>query len=191
MTPILAAIQSRCSVGPRHLTGPALTMEELDLLAQAAAAAPDHGRVGPARLIHIPATARDALADAFARAAVEAAPDADTEILARARDRALAGPNLIALVARIEPDHATVSAQDQWLSVGAALQNVLLTAESLGLRAKMLSGNRVRSVAMRHALNLMGTEHLAGFVALGHCSDAARPRSRRNANEIMSVWPAP
>ena len=190
MTPILAAIQSRCSVGPRHLTGPALTMEELDLLAQAAAAAPDHGRLGPARLIHIPAGARDALADAFARAAVEAAPEADAETLARARDRALAGPNLIALVARIDPNHATVSAQDQWLSVGAALQNVLLTAESLGLRAKMLSGNRVRALALRLAFGLAETEHLVGFVAIGRYDDAVRPAKRRHPRDILSVWTA-
>ncbi|WP_160147820.1 hypothetical protein [Tabrizicola flagellatus] len=46
MNPVLQAIHARRSVGPRHLTGPDLTEEELAALAGAAAAAPDHGMLG-------------------------------------------------------------------------------------------------------------------------------------------------
>lgn len=59
MTDLLRQILSRRSVGPCHLTGPYLTSEELEVLASAAAAAPDHGAVCPLQLVQVPVGAAD------------------------------------------------------------------------------------------------------------------------------------
>ncbi len=147
MNPVLEAIHARRSQNPKFMTGPDLSQAELNVLAEAAAAAPDHGRLGPLRLAHI--TDRAALADAFAAAAVEADAAATPDDIAAARERAMAGPCLIAVLAHIQPDHPTVPAHEQWVAVGAGLQNLLLAVESLGLQAKMVSGRRVQSAAMR------------------------------------------
>ena len=106
MTDILGQILSRRSVGPRHLTGPDLSPEELAVLASAAAAAPDHGGLYPLQLVHVPAHQRAALAEVFANAALEADPAADAATLQSARDRAMAGPCLIAILASLTPDVA-------------------------------------------------------------------------------------
>ena len=147
MTETLEQILSRRSVGPRHLTGPDLTPAELAILATAAAAAPDHGGLCSLHLVHVPSCQRPAFAEVFATAALEADPAADAATLQSARDRALACPCLIAILASLIPDHPAVPVEEQWISVGAGLQNLLLAALSLELHAKPLSGKRMRSRA--------------------------------------------
>lgn len=188
MNPVLAAILSRRSVGPRHLIGPDLTPAELEVLAQAAAAAPDHGRLRPLSLCHIPAEHRAALAEVFAKAALEADPQADDATLTAARERALAGAALIAVIARLTPDHPTVPETEQWIAVGAGLQALLLAAESLGLRAKPLSGKRLGSQALRRAFGLDGQSHLAAFVALGRSEAPAKETPRLDPAQILTRW---
>ncbi len=187
MNPVLEAIHARRSQNPKFMTGPDLSQAELNVLAEAAAAAPDHGRLGPLRLAHI--TDRAALADAFAAAAVEADAAATPDDIAAARERAMAGPCLIAVLAHIQPDHPTVPAHEQWVAVGAGLQNLLLAVESLGLQAKMVSGRRVQSAAMRSAFGLSADENLVGFVAIGRSDAPAKPIQRRPAHEVQRDWP--
>lgn len=186
MNPVLDALHARRSHNPRALTGPDLTAAQLALLAEAAAAAPDHGRLGPLRLLHV--ANRAALADAFATAATEADPAATADDLTAARDRAMAGPCLIAVICRLQPDHPTVPVTEQWIAVGAGLQNLLLAAESLGLGAKMVSGRRVGSAALRRAFSLTGEEALVGFVTIGGKAGPSKPITRRSAQEMLAEW---
>ena len=191
MTPILAAIHARRSVSPRRLTGRALSGEELAILAEAAAAAPDHGNLGPLRLIAVAPEDRAALAEVFARAALEADPAASAEDLDRARDRALAAPTLIAIVARIADSHPAVPASEQWISAGAGLQNVLLALEALGFKGKVVSGRRVASVALRSAFGLTEGAHLVGFVTIGAFDGDPKPARRRAPESVLSMWRRP
>ncbi|CUX79991.1 nitroreductase family protein [Roseibaca calidilacus] len=188
MTDILEHILSRRSVGPRHLSGPDLTPAELAVLATAAAAAPDHGGLCPLHLVHVPSCQRAALAEVFATAALEADPAIDAATLQSARDRALVGPCLIAVLARITPDHPVIPVEEQWISVGAGLQNLLLAALSLELHAKPLSGKRMRSTALREAFHLSADTHLAAFVVLGRHNGPRTERPRRKALEILQTW---
>lgn len=187
MTPVLAAIHTRRSCNPYSMTGPDVAHDDLVLLAAAVAAAPDHGRLGPLDLVHI--KDRHALADAFAAAAIEADPASTPDQITAARDRALAGPCLIALIARLQPDHPTIPENEQWISVGAGLQNLLLAFESLGWHAKVVSGRRVQSAALRTAFGLNAARVLVGFVVAGHSDAPSKPVERRGWEELLSVWP--
>jgi nitroreductase len=187
MPEILKAMLDRSSVGPRHLTGPAPGCDELLLVAAAAAAAPDHASLGPMRLIHIADATREHLADIFAAAALEADPDADAEAIAKARERALGGPGLLAVVVDLK-QHPNVPAEEQWVCAGAALQNTLLALEDLGYRAKMLSGARVRSKALRSAFDLDESAHLLGFIAVGRHQGDVKRAARRAPEQVLSDW---
>jgi nitroreductase len=187
MPDILKALLDRSSVGPRHLTGAAPERDELLLVATAAAAAPDHASLGPFRLIHITDDTREHLAGIFAAAALEADPDADAEAIAKARERALAGPGLLAVVVDLKK-HPNVPAEEQWVCAGAALQNTLLALEDLGYRAKMLSGARVRSKALRSAFDLGESSHLLGFIAVGRRQGDVKRAARRAPERVLSDW---
>jgi len=190
MPEILKAMIERASVGPRHLNGPAPGRDELLLVAAAAAAAPDHASLGPFRLIHIADTNRKHLADIFAAAALEAAPDADAEAIAKARERALGGPGLLAVVVDLKK-HPNVPAEEQWVCAGAALQNTLLALEGFGYRAKMLSGARVRSKALRTAFALDENSYLLGFIAVGRHQGDVKRATRRKPEQVLAVWNPP
>ena len=186
---LIDTILSRQSVGPRHLGPPGPTMDDLLQIATAASAAPDHGRLGPLRLIALPMKTRPALADAFARAALEKDPNATPEAITQAQDRALAGDTLVAVIAQIIDNHPVIPAHEQWISVGAGLQNALLAATALGFGTKMVSGARVRSEALRNAFGLGRAEHLVGFIAIGTAAADPKPANRRDAVAVLSIWP--
>ena len=190
---IIDAILARRSIGPRHLVLPRPGPEDLQRLAAAAAAAPDHGRLGPLRLIHIPDDKRHALADLFMEAARAADRNASVAAIEAAGERALAGPALLAVIATIEDDHPDIPPHEQWICVGAALQNVLLSAEARGFAAKMVSGRRVRSAVLRSAFTLAEYDHLVGFVMLGtvNADAAPKPAIRRSADQVLSHWSPP
>ncbi|MAS07707.1 MAG: nitroreductase [Ahrensia sp.] len=188
MNGIVDGICARRSVSPKRLIEPGPSLVELHEMARATAAAPDHGRLGPARLVHIQNERRDALADVFAAAALEAEPKSDTARIEDARQRSRNGACLIAVIATITEDDPRVPPHEQWISVGAAIQNVLLTAESFGYRAKIVSGARVTSEAMRSAFALKQSEHLVGFIAVGSYDGEPKELPRRPVDEVLLEW---
>lgn len=97
-------------------------------------------------------------------------------------------PRGIAILARLTPEHLVVPVEEQWISFGAGLQNLLLAALALGLHAKPLSGKRMRSRALRDAFHLSADTHLAAFVALGRHSGPQTEKPRRRASELLQVW---
>ena len=183
-------IYARRSVSSKHLVAPGPTRDEMHEMARAAAAAPDHGLLGPARLVNIPDNRREPLADVFAAAALEADPQSDASRIDDARQRSQNGACLIAVIAKITEDNPRVPSHEQWISVGAAIQNVLLAAESFGYRTKIVSGARVTSRAMREAFALKEAEHLVGFIVVGSYGGGPKEKPRRSIDEVLSEWSA-
>ena len=188
MNDFVDRIYARRSVPPKHLFEPGPSFDEIVEMARAAAAAPDHGRLGPTRLVQIPNGKREALAEAFVAAALEADPQSDETRLKDTRERARNGACLLAVIATIADDHPRVPPHEQWISVGAAIQNVLLVAESFGYRTKIVSGARVTSRAMRSAFGLVSSEHLVGFIVLGSFGGKPKKTPRRSSDELLSEW---
>lgn len=170
---VIDAILARRSTAPRHLGLYGPGPEDLQSLASAAAAAPEHGRLGPLPLIHIPDGKRNAQADLFMEAARAADPNASAAVFEPAGARALSGPVFLEVIATIQNDHPDIAQYEQWISVGAALQNILLAAEALSFAAKMVSGRRVRSPVLRSAFRRAENDHLVGFVMFGTASAEA------------------
>ena len=180
-------------LGPRHLGPPGPGPEGLHIFASAAAAAPDHGRLGPLRLTHIPDDKRVALADLFIEAARAADPNVPAAVIEAAGGRALSGPVLVAVIATVQNNDPDIAPHKQWISVGAALQNAPLAAQALGLACKMVNGRRVRSPVLRSAFRLAENVNLVGFVMFGTAGaeTAAKPALRRSVNQILSDWRPP
>lgn len=177
---LLQLIRNRRSVSPRKLSAPGPSDEQLSQMAAIVAAVPDHGRLRPARLVHI--EDRRALADLFVAAAKELDPAADEAALARERERAGHAPCLLALLVRIDETNPTVPPHEQWISAGAGLQNILLFAEALGFRAKILSGRKTTTGSLRAAFDLDQSEFLVGFIAIGSdLSEVCAPGSGEDA----------
>ncbi|MFN3744065.1 MAG: nitroreductase [Hyphomicrobiaceae bacterium] len=183
----LDLILARRSVSPRFLVAPTPTAGELELMLRAAAAAPDHKNLKPYRFILIPPERRGDLAAAFREAKAERDPGAPPAEIERAGEKAYRGAMLLAVVLRIVRDHPRVSASDQMLAAGAAIENLLLAASALGYAGCLRSGHSATSRRVRLALGLANEEELAAFLMLGTPSKAPPPREDASA-ALLSVW---
>lgn len=177
----VAAIARRFSVGPKHLAAPGPDAVALQRAAEAAARAPDHEQLRPWRLLVVPAERRAELAELFARDALARGTDPQ-----RARERALGGPVLVALVARIEDGRADVPAHEQWMAAGGALANFLSALHLMGFAGKALSGSAVEGAAVRAALEGPG-ERLVCWIALGTPTRSAHPR-KPESGDAPARW---
>lgn len=185
-SPVLAAIHRRRSVSPHRLVAPAPGPGDIVRLTEAALAAADHGLLRPWRLLS-PEPGR--LADLFERALVAREPDAPGERRQHEREKALNAPTQLVLIARIDGSHPAIPAHEQWIAVGAALQNLLLAAEAVGFGAKILSGERAGDPVVREGLDLAPGEVLVGFIALGTIGNAPRERGPVDVRSVLAAWP--
>ncbi len=187
-TIILEAINSRHSVSPKRLRDPGPGEEQLMQIVAAAAAAPDHGRMRPFRIIRFPNETREALADVFETALLERLPDADCMSRGRAREKAARAPVLLGLVLRLREAEELPHKDDQIAAAGASLQNMLLAAHAMGFGARALSGKAVRTEAFRKALGLADNEAFLCFVPIGTPTKAPHKSERPDPENLLSDW---
>lgn len=184
---VLAALLARRTVRPRRLTSPGPSGTALEQIIAAGYHGIDHGKLRPWRLLLI--EDRELLADAFEAAERESTADTNPSALAKARERALAGPVVLTLVVRLVPNHPEAPEHEQWMAVGAAVQQMLLAAEALGFAGSMLSGRKTRSQALRTAFDLDEQERLVGFLAFGTAAVPPPPRPASLDRPALTRWP--
>ena len=157
-------------------------------MVSAALAAPDLGAVRPWRFISIDQTARDELTEIIAKAKARRGSNGGGG--ASESKRAYAGhvPAQIAIIARLDPEHEDVPILQQHISVGAAIQNMLLSADILGYGTTILSGNEMRDPDVIKALNVAWNEKLVAFVCIGTCPRPAKPKRRLKVGDYLTVW---
>jgi nitroreductase len=143
-----------------------VTGEQLNSLLSAAVRAPDHGQLGPWRFTVLEGPSRAILGNAMAAALREKTPDADPEALARESSKAWRSPLLIVVSAAIQV-HPKVPEVEQLVAVGAAIQNLWLAAETLGLGVAWKTGSHAYHSGVKAALGLAPDEHIMGFVHVG------------------------
>ena len=182
------ALLTRRSVSPKRLVAPGPDVQTLDLLLQAALAAPDHGGLRPWRVIEFRAGQRSELAALFEQEKLRRDPLATKVDLLRARDHALMPPVLLAFV--VTPYSRTkIPLREQWLSAGAALGNLLNAAHQVGYGAIVLSGERCFDPQLTGALGVKAEEQLVGFVSIGTVAKAPPDAHRPLAQTVWSCWP--
>lgn len=180
----LALLCSRHSVGPKHLTVPGPSDEQLRAAFAAVLRAPDHGKLIPYRFVVVRDAGLERLAELFVDYGRRHGKT-DVE-LALERKRAVQAPLVIAVVARIDPMHE-VPAHEQWIAVGGALANLLTALHVMGFGAKMLSGRRAADVQIGKAFCRDG-EQLVGWVSVGTPTSTPKARGADNPDRIASAF---
>jgi nitroreductase len=184
----LAALSTRHSVAPPFLTTPGPDDRVLAEILAAGASAPDHGRLRPWRFVVIRGAARERLGEVFAAALLRRQPDAAAEALEQERSRPLRAPVVIAVVAKLEPEHPKIPEIEQILSTGAAVENILVAAHAQGFGAKWLTGANAYDDHVKAALGLAGNDRLAGFVHLGTVDGKPPQVPHADARELTVEW---
>jgi nitroreductase len=149
-----ALVGSRQNVSPKRLVEPGPNAAQLNTLLTMAAAAPDHGLLTPWRFIRVPTEQRHRLAEVFALALIDRDPGATLAQIESAREKAHRAPLLLIAVACLGPREPNTPALERMVSMGAAIQNLLLGAHAMGFGAGLTSGQAMASARLRELCGL-------------------------------------
>ncbi len=153
---------------------------------QAAVCAPDHRCLRPWRFIVVRSSARQRLAAVYCASQKSLHPEYSQAELDRLAQQPLRAPVLVFSIAKIQPD-VPVPEREQWLSSGAATQNLMLALHAHGWSSIWRTGALAEDPAVRATLGLDLHEHVAGIIYTGACQ---KPRSadRPDAAAFIEEW---
>lgn len=163
----LTLISTRQNILPKRLAAPGPSVAQVHDMFLAAAAAPDHGVVMPWRFVLVPEDKRCVLADVFGQALRERDASATPEQVEQAREKAFRAPFLTLAIARLGPCEPDIDPLERMVSVGAAIQNFLLCAHSMGFGSSLTSGQAMRSTALRQLFALTDGEQAVCCINVG------------------------
>lgn len=162
---LFAAVQTRSSAA--RLAQPGPSPQDLDRLLQAAARAPDHGRLKPWRFIIL----KDAMREAFTAAAAEAKrarlPDMTPEQCAVEREKMNRSPTIVIVGCAVNREQSKMPEIEQVVAVGAAAQNLFLAAHDLGYGVMWKTGAAAYDAAVKAVVGLRPDDHIVAIMHLG------------------------
>jgi len=170
--------------------GPAPKAEELDLILQAAMRAPDHGALRPWRfaLIRGDAIARFtelALATIKQSASVTITPEKEKATRAWLAQV----PLLVAMAYQIDHDNPKVPEQEQTLSMGCAVMNMLNATAMLGYAAFWSTGLGCYLEDVQQALGFDPLDYrFVGYLAIGTPACALPAAVRPEPAQFVWEW---
>jgi len=160
-------ITSRQNISPKRLVEPGPSAAQLERILNAAAAAPDHGELTPWRFVIVPQDKRMLLAEAFSQALIDRDAGATALQIESAREKAHRAPLLMLAVARLGPSEPDIPAEERLVSLGCALQNMLLVAHAMGYGAGLTSGQAMTSPRLRELFALAEGERAVCCINVG------------------------
>ncbi|MCX4826138.1 nitroreductase [Streptomyces sp. NBC_01142] len=180
--PVLDAVLSRRSA-PR-LTEPAPGREELERLVQAAATAPDHGRLRPWRLVAVSGDERARLGDVLGEAATS------PEQARRAATKPLRAPLLLSIVHSPVPDHSKIPEWEQLAATTGMVTTLSLLLHSHGWASIWRTGQAVQAPRVRKYLGVAEREQLLGWLYVGtRCTSRTSPERQPFDTTTKITWP--
>ena len=183
------AIQSRRSVGR---VKPDLVPKELvEKILESAVHAPNHKITEPWRFHVFSGKGRGEFARARAELAkIQAKAEGEEEEFAagrisRERKKAFRAPVVIAVISRGGRDE--METLENYAACAAAVQNMQLTAHSLGLASIWRTGPVAYHQYMRDFFKLEDNDRIVAYFYLGY-SDVPETRRRREPASLRTVW---
>jgi nitroreductase len=180
----LNAIFTRRSI-PKMRPDP-VPRELIENLLAAAVQAPNHFRVRPWRFIVLSGEARSRLGEVMAQVHQQRHPEATEVDLNVERAKPLRAPVLIA-VGVDRPLEPKVIEIENLCAAAAAVENMLLAANALGLGAMWRTGAPAREPEVKKFLGLEPDQELIAFVYVGYPAVVPDPRERPSF-EDRTVW---
>ena len=161
-------IKRRRSIG--KMTGEQPTRQQIERLLEAATHAPNHHKVQHWKFIVLAGKAREELgtvmAEALARRLEETSSDKAQALLNKERTKLLRSPVVIVVVAE-PPRQPKVLEIENIEAAAAAVQNMLLTAEEMGLACMWRTGDAAYDLHVKQWLGLAPDVHIVSFLFVG------------------------
>jgi nitroreductase len=185
----LDLLLTRRSGSAKSMTGPGPEVSQLDVILEAAARVPDHGKLAPWRFIVFEGDARARFGQLLAECVLLDDPQTSEERLRLERERFLRAPVIVSVVSRVR-DGIPIPEWEQILSAGAACQNLVLAAHALGYVANWITEWCAYHPRVRDQMGLKSGERIAGFVYLGSSAVPLEDRKRADFRTLVTRYGA-
>ena len=174
---VFDTIKQRRSIG--KMTGERPTRGQIERLLEAATHAPNHYKVQPWKFIVLAGKAREELGAVMAASLAERLEDTTSEkaqaLIAKERGKLMRSPVVIVVIAE-QPNLPNVLEIENIEATAAAVQNMLLAAEEMGLACMWRTGEAAYDPRVKQWLGLAPGEHIVSFLYVGF---PATPRLER------------
>lgn len=180
------AIMTRRSIAQLSLPVPSEAV--LARCFQAAASAPDHRLLRPWRYLTIQGDALAALGELFLHGMQAENPERAAMEEAKLRQMPLRAPLIIVAILRRQ-EQAKVPDWEQWLSLGASVQNLLLTLHDEGFAAMWRTGDVTSLAQVKRGLGLVAGEEIGGFIYVG--TAAGTKAAPAQPTSLFQAWTGP
>ena len=153
---------------------------------------PDHGVLGPWKIVVIQGEGRAHLGSAVLRPEFAAAnPDATPEGLDFEEGRFMRAGAIFAVLS-MPKEHPKIPVWEMSLSAGAVAMNITAAAQALGYGAQWVSEWYSYNDEMLTALGgVKGRDKIAGFIYVGTKSEAPQERRRPTRENVIGFYTPP
>lgn len=185
---ILDAIHNRRSIG--KVTSDVPPRELIEQMIEAAITAPNHHHTEPWRYFVLTGDARLGLGDALVKARLEGEKNPDSipqAVLDKTREKPLRAPVVIGVA--VKPDPAEKVWQvEEICATAAAVQNMLIAGDALGLATMWRTGDPCYSEPVKRFFGLSEDDTLIGMVYVGYPAAEPADRVRKPVEEVTEWW---
>lgn len=183
---LLEGLLSRRSVAPKDMTQKGPSPDELQQILAASVRVPDHGKLGPWRILTFDKDAQHAFGEIVAKRFMEREAQATEAHYAFEKARPARAPLMIAVLAT--PKEGKVPLWEQHLSAGAVCQNMLNACHALGYGARWLTEWIAYDVEILKALGAEAGDRVAGYIYIGEASAPPEERVRPSVADVTTAW---
>ena len=181
-------IHGRTHISPKRLGNPGPNASQKETILMAANAAPDHGRMVPWRFIEIQESSRPALGEVFRLCLLDRDQEATSIQQQEALDKASRGPLLLLAIANYRDSNEDINKQEKLISLGCAIQNILLSAYAFGFGSGLSSGRALQSDRIRELFQLTKDEEPICFITIGTVQKNKPRRIRPALADYHSIF---
>lgn len=168
------------------LRAPAPSVEQVQVMLDAACRAPDHGLLRPYRFLVIEGEGLAKLGELFLAAGLKKDPDLDETAQKKLRNMPLRAPMIIVAIA-VKQEHPKVPEVEQVITAGCAAHAIVQSAFAQNLGAMWRTGAMTHNPDVREGLNIAENEEIVGFVYLGQ-SLKVRAAPEFDASTLTQSW---
>ncbi len=178
------AIHTRQSIG--EFKPDPVPRELIEKLISAAVQAPNHYKVRPWRFIVLTGAGLEKMGEVLAQSFAEKFPTAPASALDKERAKPLRAP-LIVAVGVDKPTEPKVLEIENICAAAAAVENLLIAAQAVGLAAKWRTGEDASNPHLKEFLGLEPDQHLIALLYIGYPAGEVKPVERPGF-EDRTVW---
>lgn len=187
MNPMLNLLHTRRSVKAADMGAQTPSLKQVEHILTAAARVPDHGKTMPFYFVTFQGEQRAAIGNKIAEIFIKQNPNAPDDKIQLERNRFMRAPLVIAVIYRARRGKHPL--WEQIMTAGAACQNMLLAAHSLGFVGQWLSEWYAYDAEFHGYLGLDDRDTIAGFIHIGDAPEEPQAdRDRPDLSEITTNW---